>query len=48
VGPLATFMMQIVDGRFTCTIMNMHRSLLSQPIGNKERNIQPIARTKNI
>jgi hypothetical protein len=28
--------------------MNAHRSLPSQPIGNKEKNHQPIARVRNI
>jgi hypothetical protein len=30
------------------TIMNAHMSLLSQPIGNNKRNIQSIARIRNI
>jgi hypothetical protein len=41
-------MMQIVDGRSPGAIMNAHRSLQSQPIGNKEKNNLPITRIRNI
>jgi hypothetical protein len=46
-GPLSAFV--IVDGRFApIASMNMHRSLPSQPIGNKESKNQPIVRTRHI
>jgi hypothetical protein len=45
---LAAFLMQIVGGSSPAAIMNVHRSLPRELVGNKERNNRPIARVKNI